>query len=109
MRRSQQPRPFAKPAVMLAVGAALGLFASVQVVSFIRDARSVGAFGAAPIPAVVAVEAAKPTAEQQAMAHAMAAAIGARTLADCRTLAPEHRRGCRSYVERRREDGPTFP
>lgn len=109
MQRSRHPRPFAKPAAMLAIGAALGLFAAVQVVAFIRDARSVGAFGAAPVPPAIATRAAKPTEEERAMADAMAAAIGARTLEDCRALAPAHRAGCRSYVERRRQDGPTFP
>ena len=94
---------------MLAIGAALGLFASVQVVAFIQDARSGGAFGAAALPPVVAANPAKPTAEQRAMADAMAAAIGARTVEDCRSLAPEHRSGCRAYVERRRVEGPTFP
>jgi hypothetical protein len=107
MRHRQNPRSFAKPAAMLAIGAALGLFASFQVVALIRDARSMGAFGAAPLPAAVAPQAAKPTAEEQALAHAMAAAIGARTVEDCRSLAPEHRPGCRSYVERLREEGMT--
>lgn len=109
MRPRQNPRPFAKPAAMLAIGAALGLFASAQIVAFIRDARSIGAFGAAPPPPALAPQAAKPTEEERALADAMAAAIGARTVADCRSLAPVHRSRCRSYVERLREEGmPPF-
>ena len=104
MRHRQNARPFAKPAALLAIGAGLGLFASMQVVALIRDARSIGAFGAAPIPPAVAPKAAKPTEEERAMAHALAAAIGAQTLEDCRRLEPRHRPGCQAYIERREDD-----
>ncbi len=104
MRHRQNPRLFAKPAEILALGAALGLFASIQVVALIRDARSIGTFGAAPSPPAVAPKAAKPTEEEQAMARALAVAIGAQTIEDCRAVEPRHRQGCRAYVERREDE-----
>ncbi len=96
------------PLVLLLAGLGLGAVVALQVVDRIRDSRHAGMF--AP-PAAVAVEAApaKRTEEDRLLAHALAAAIGARRIEDCRSLAPEHRQECRSYVERWNAEPPIGP
>jgi hypothetical protein len=85
--------------LLLGVGLGLGTLAALTVVDQIRDARNSGLFGArVPVQAEDPAPP-KPTEEESLMAHAVAAAIGARTFEDCRTLAPRHRQACRAYVE----------
>ena len=103
MRHRRHPRTLARPAVILVVGLALGLLFAMQIVALIRDARTSGAFARRPVMPVEP-QTEKPTEEDLALAHALAAAIHARTAEDCRALAPKHRQGCLSYVAQQEED-----
>ena len=89
--------------ILVLIGAVVGLVAALQIVDRIGQARTDGYFGG---PQAVAVdpEPAKPTEEDDLLAHALAGAIGVRTLNDCRSFEPHHRRGCRTFVERQRRD-----
>ena len=93
--------------ILLVAGLAVGTVAALQVKDQIREARDSGMF-APPVPVAVRSAPAKPTEADARMGVVLAAASGMREPDDCLSLAPEHRPGCRAYVERRREEGPVL-
>jgi hypothetical protein len=91
--------------LLLVAGVVLGTLGGFQIARMIERAGMSGLFGG-PVAAPAEYRPEKPTEEDRSMGLALAAAMAADELADCRSLAPRHRAGCRDYVEDRRRRGP---
>ncbi len=86
--------------VLLLAGLAVGILVGLQVAGMIERAGAGGMFGGLPLPPVE-VPSAKPSEQDRLMGAALAAALGADQLSDCRSLEPRHQAGCRAYLQQR--------
>jgi len=112
-RRTGHKPPTAGPRLVLLLlgGAAAGVFGGLQVASMIDRAGTGGMFGWPPPRPPAQPHGNKATEDDRQIGEAVAAALGADALTDCESLAPQHRAGCRAYVEfhRREQAAPAFP
>src|SRR5688572_32438868 len=102
MRLLRRSRRMARPhfLVLLMAGAAVGVLGGLQVAGMIERAGAGGMFGGTPLPPAE-VRSVKPSEQDRLMGAALAAALGADQLSDCRSLEPRHQAGCRSYLQQR--------
>ena len=86
--------------VLLLAGMAVGILGGLQVAGMIERAGAGGMFGGSLLPPAE-VRSAKPSEQDRLMGAALAAALGADQLSDCRSLEPRHQAGCRAYLQQR--------
>ena len=100
MLRRHAPGWSGRLILLVAAGIAVGTLAGFQVAAII-DRAGIGTTGHAAVPLSTERPVGKTGEEDRAMGAALAAALHADEVADCVTLEPRHRAGCRDHVAER--------